>query len=101
MTWRLFLDDNRNAPVGLMVARSFREAKDLVLSCGCPEYISFDFYLSDGELTGVDFAKWLIQADTSNRIQIAKGFEFDVHSSSPDGAAEIHETVTGYLSSRK
>ena len=100
MTWRLFLDDNRNAPAGLMVARSFLEAKELVLSCGCPEYITFDFYLGEGELTGADFAEWLIQADTSGKIQIPRDFEFDVHSSSPDGAAEIHETMTRYLSSR-
>ncbi len=100
MTWRLFLDDNRDAPVGLMVARSFLEAKNLVLSCGCPEYISFDYYLGDGELTGVDFAKWLMQADASDRIQIPEDFEFDVHSSSPDGATEICNTLSDYLSSR-
>ncbi len=100
MTWRLFLDDNRNAPVGLMVARSFLEARELVLSCGCPEYISFDFNLGDDALTGVDFADWLVQADAKGRIQIPQDFEFDVHSSSPDGAAEIRETMTSYLSSR-
>ena len=101
MTWRLFLDDNRNAPVGLMVARSFLEARELVLSCGCPEYISFDFNLGDDALTGVDFADWLVQADAKGRIQIPENFEFDVHSSSPSGAVKIREIVTGHLSSRE
>lgn len=100
MSWKLFLDDNRNVPAGLMVARSFLEAKELVMSCGCPEYISFDFYLGEDELTGLDFAKWLMQSDARDRIQIPEDFEFDVHSSSPDGAAEIRNTLSDYLSSR-
>ena len=90
--WRLYLDDAR--------ARSFDEARNLTLERGCPEHVCFDFHLGEVNLTGKDFADWLILADQRRVITIPEEFEFDVHSSDAVGAAAIHNALARYLKYR-
>jgi hypothetical protein len=100
MTYKLFLDDERDPPDGVWtVARTFEEATAIVLDRGLPEYISFDHDLgvnSDGTLarTGADFARWIgdFALETDNNLG---GFQWYVHSQNPIG----RENIEAYLRS--
>ena len=122
MTWKLFLDDQRMpADAGFytgnklffdyifVIARSSREAKELIEERGCPEFISFDHDLADahyagdfsGEETGYNFAHWLIYKDIANRGKfIPKDFGYVVHSMNPVGKENIEKLLESYLAFR-
>ena len=116
MSWRLFLDDERNpthwfvrnraigeplpekAREGYwIICRSADEAKKMVAEKGClPSLISFDHDLGLGE-SGHDFAKWLIEQDINGTFSLSENFEYEVHSQNPVGKANIHGLMDGYL----
>jgi len=82
------------------IPKTYEGAKTLCSKEGCPNYISFDHDLGLG-LSGLDFAKWLIEQDlNTNGEFIPKDFTFVVHSQNPVGAKNIQELLTPYLSSK-
>ena len=96
MSWKLFLDDERYPPDDSrdwVVARNFDDAVWFVEHYGFPAYISFDHDLgSEGNRTGMDFAKWFINHAEDVMLQHGGSFtfpDFYVHSQNPVGAENI------------
>lgn len=94
MTWKLFLDDERDIGViddndNWYVARDFYDARALVIKQGLPDFISFDHDLGDGVETGADFANWLIDYMLNKSKKFPANFDYYVHSMNPPGAANI------------
>jgi hypothetical protein len=97
MTYRLFLDDIRDPPDDTwVIARSFDEAVNIVLTNGFPCIVSFDHDLGDNSKTGKDFANWLVERDLDTAA-MSDTFSFTVHSANPPGAANICSILTNYL----
>lgn len=114
MTYRLFLDDYREPPKDggqWTVARSMKEAVDLVLDRGIPSYISFDHDLADEHYavyepeelktrfddTGYDFAKWFGNYVLDNNVVLPDNFGYYVHSMNPAGAVNIRTYMENFL----
>ena len=89
MTWKLFIDDEREPPRDgslWTVARNMDEVKSLVtVGSGFPSFISFDHDLGHDQPTGYDIVKYLVDLDLSDSIHIPKKFDFYVHSHNPIG----------------
>lgn len=97
MTWKLFLDDERQ-PVdnkGWFVARNANAAMLLIKVIGLPDYMSLDHDLGDGP-TGYDFAKAFVDYLMDNPTLVWNG-QFYVHSQNPIGAKNIEEYLRGYI----
>lgn len=101
--WKLYIDDLRT-PVdeSFVIARTLKEAQELVVMYGVPMFISFDHDLGmgdDGEIlpSGYDFTKWLVEMDMEGTIMIPRGFDFKVHSQNPVGAKNIAHYLRNYL----
>lgn len=66
-----------------------------------PDLISFDHDLGelDGviERTGMDCAKFLVEADMDGLIDIPHDFNFAIHSSNPAGAENIRSYLSNYI----
>lgn len=101
MTYRLFLDDERFPPNDSQrweIARSVGQARVIVKSMGCPEFISFDHDLGHHQLSGKDFANWLIDIDIDSAgTVIPSNFEYYVHSQNPVGVTNIKGLLDQYL----
>lgn len=98
---KLFIDDLRmpSAPDWAMV-RSCDEAIAFIAQNGCPNEISFDYYLSHGQ-TVMPFIDWLIAEDKkSGGKLIPPNFKYDSHSSSESGSFLIMMTLDSYLACR-
>ena len=103
--YKLFLDDKRKPKeVGFhetdwILAESFYDAIEYVMSLGVPHTISFDHDLGDDShgKTGFDFAKWLVEQDMNGDYLIPDEFWFTVHSANPVGAANIQSYLDNYL----
>ena len=95
MTYRLFLDDERFPPEGCdtLVARSYYQFVNTILTRGLPRYISFDHDLGVGK-TGLDCAKWL--ADYCMDHKLEPTFEVYVHSQNPVGKANIESFFSSF-----
>lgn len=113
MTYKLFLDDVRNVDrlygsvawdpphTGDWVScRSMAEAVAVIEDRGCPTFISFDHDLGDGVPTGMDLARWLVEHDLDHG-SMPQGFQYDVHSWNPVGAANIRALMEGYLANKR
>jgi len=99
MGWWLFLDDERE-PVGeanWVVARSFEEAKILVMLNGVPDFITFDHDLGYDSKTGSDFATWLIDHMLDNDMRFPLKFTYEVHSQNPVGSNNIKSKMDSAL----
>ena len=101
--WKLYIDDLRT-PLDdtYVIARTLKDAQELVLTYGVPMFISFDHDLGmgdDGEIlpSGYDFTKWLVEMDMEGTIIIPRGFDFKVHSQNPVGAQNIRQYLRNYL----
>lgn len=100
--YSLFIDDervpgSRSAPVGKwVIVRSMRDAVSQVQRHGWPDFISFDHDLGDDELTGYDFAKWIVDRALDGN-PLPDDFAFDVHSQNPVGAQNIKSLLKNYL----
>lgn len=97
MSYRLFLDDER-FPVeeGCVIARSYDEAREIVLRDGVPEFISFDHDLGEGR-SGSDFAHWLVNYLLDHPNVDMTNFSFYVHSQNPVGADRIRNLMNSFL----
>ena len=106
MTYKLFLDDIRDAPDNTwVVARNTEEAQLYIKENGFPYLISFDHDLGINENceelpTGYDFAKWVVEEDMPHGV-LPENFEFWVHSANPVGARNIESYLLNYLKSKK
>lgn len=98
---RLYLDDERSPRgEGFTVVRTVLEARQLC-DRRAPAFVSFDHDLGDGEPTGMDFARWLVERDLdAGGHYLPASFAFNVHSANPVGAANISGLLDGYLASR-
>lgn len=88
MSYRLFIDDERE-PVGeCVVARSSEEAFRVVLDLGFPTEINFDHDLG-GDDTSMKFIWTLVNWMLDNNLQFPQGFEYTIHSQNPVGRENI------------
>lgn len=108
--WFLFIDDERDladvtwvnytrATNPWRVARNLQQVLELIDQHGMPLYVSFDHDLGDGEPTGFDIAKLLVDGDMDedHRRHFPPGFDFVVHSQNPVGAENIRKYLDNYL----
>lgn len=113
MTYKLFLDDQRNPSdvtwINIhhddrdwVVVRSYHEFVAHIETYGLPDYIAFDHDLAEEhywndlayEHTGMHCAKWLVAFCQDRNLKIPR---YDVHSMNPVGRLNI----VGYLESAK
>jgi len=111
MTWKLFIDDERN-PMDVkwgswqdqeiyrdaewVIARNWHEVLELVVSIGFPQMISFDHDLGDGEKTGYEIAQRLCDM-VMDGVPLPANFEFRVHSMNPVGGQNILKYMDNFL----
>lgn len=99
MTYKMFIDDERDPPNGetdWVVVRCFDDAIYHIFRNGCPTFISFDHDLGSGQ-TGYDIAKEIVGMDLDGSIAITNDFSFYVHSQNPVGADNIMKYLNSYL----
>ena len=97
---KLYIDDVRCPPDGTWnLVRGITEAVTYVMTNGCPDEISFDYCLANGQNI-MPFIKWLIEQDKKTRNFIPKDFKFDSHSSSEFGTNLIYDTLMEYLKNK-
>ena len=101
-SYKLYLDDIRVPDYGddWIIARSFDDGLYTVVEHGCPRVISFDHDLGTG-MSGMDFAKWLVDADIRGLITIPDDFTYFCHSANPVGRANILGLFDGYFKQRR
>lgn len=114
MTWNLFIDDERELAdvdwADWKVLEKYRNEewvicrnKMQVISAifdhdkEVPSFISFDHDLGDGESTGYDIAKWIVEMNMDGVVKIPKDFSFYVHSKNPIGKKNIESYLNNYL----
>ena len=98
---RLYLDDIRT-PQGTFdhIERSSESAIKFMRRFGCPTFISFDHDLG-GDDTAMAVVKYMTERDLDeNGRFIPEGFEFNVHSANPVGAANIEGYLDSYMGQR-
>lgn len=101
---KLFLDDIRVPKDEYdYVARSYSDAVHIVRTLKrIPNFISFDHDLGDtDELSGYDFAKWLVSVDLDGQYLFPSDFSFNVHSANPVGAENILSLLNNYLRTKE
>lgn len=97
--WKLFLDDVRDPKLdGFTVARSVKEAKDLIKRKGFPSYMSLDHDLGDGVPTGHDFVKWIVSEYMNKDLP---EFDFTVHSANPVGKKNMETLLNNFIRHKK
>ena len=102
MNYKIYLDDVRIPPsLHWNLTRNFIEIKEKIELYGCPSHISFDHDLGEGEPSGLDIAKWLVQQDLDFMFFIPYDFTFQVHSMNPVGKKNIESYLNNYLTFRK
>lgn len=95
--YKMFLDDLRPCPSDYVCVRSYKEAINMILAEGMPNFISFDHDLGTEE-SGYDLAKWLVEFDMNKDGKlIDKDFSFVVHSANPVGKVNIESYLNSYL----
>lgn len=112
MTYSLFIDDERMptdvswAPAQQLIlyhseiwtiARNFAQVAKIVKEKGMPKRISFDHDLGEGEATGYDIARYLVDLDIDREFKFPHDFEFWVHSMNPVGRENIHRYLSNYM----
>lgn len=86
MPWlKIFLDDRRSCPEGLILCQTAEQAMKLIGS-GFVFYISFDHDLGKG-LNGHDVATYIERCVEEGTIKCP---EWDVHTSNPEGRRRIN-----------
>ena len=98
---KLYIDDMRRPyDSSWDLVKDTSGAIEYVEMFGCPEQISFDYCLANGK-TIMPFIEWLIEKDKQAKATfIPKNFQFDSHSSSISGSAEIKRVLGDYLNNR-
>ena len=98
---KLYVDDMRRPfDTSWDLVTDTASAIEYVTINGCPDEISFDYCLANGK-TIMPFINWLIEQDKiENGNFIPEEFQFDSHSSSLSGSAEIMRVLGSYLKNR-
>lgn len=97
MTYKLFIDDERNPVTNdWVIARSSFEAIAAVTERGLPVEIAFDHDLGGVDTSRV-FIKWLVDYLIDNEAEFAPDFTFSVHSQNPIGADWIRHYMDGLV----
>ena len=98
---KLYIDDMRHPfDASWDLVRDTASAIEYVSMYGCPDEISFDYCLAGGK-TIMPFIEWFIEEDKKQKgTFIPVNFQFDSHSSSLSGSAEIMRVLGTYLKSR-
>lgn len=103
MSYRMFIDDERDPPNGetdWVVCRRPQEVYNSIVRHGFPTFISFDHDLG-ADMTGYDIAKDLVDEDMHRHGKfIPRDFDFYVHSQNPIGAKNIRCYLSAYLKAR-
>ncbi len=91
MTYKLFIDDERN-PVtdDWVVARNSTAAFMYIGEYGFPNEIAFDHDLG-GEDTSIVFLKMLKHYMLDYKLTLPEDFNYSVHSQNPIGAKNIYD----------
>lgn len=98
---KLFLDDIRPAPDATWtIARSYDEAVAIVDAYGFPDTVSFDHDLGEDTMTGVSFARFLVDLDL-DKATMPASFTYTVHSANPVGRDNIVGLLDRYLRWKK
>lgn len=108
MASRIFIDDIRMPPSGWFnnlwldsyVARSSKEAIDLLKKLDEVVYISFDHDLG-GEDTAMAVVHWIVEKDLDGSFKLSDNFKFDIHSANPVGVENIKGLLTNYINFKK
>lgn len=96
MTYKLFIDDERLPKEdNWIVARSTREAIEIVKKLGFPSEIAFDHDLG-GDDTTMKFIWWFIEQHMVGEM-IIEPFEFSVHSQNPIGSENIKHLLNSFF----
>ena len=90
--YSLYLDDERNPKTerNWIIARNLKEFVKTIEDLGIPAYISFDHDLGEGEPTGYDCAKWLVNGGIVIK-------EFNVHSANIPGKENIEGLLNNWI----
>jgi len=98
--WNLFLDDVRTPKTDrdFIVARSVKEAIQLIRDKGFPSYMSLDHDLGEDVPTGHDFVKWIV---TEYQDDILPEFTFNVHSANPVGKENMESLLNNFIKHKK
>ena len=103
MTWKLFLDDERELTYDLrdaLVARDCAEAQQLVQNFGVPELLSLDHDLGseNGKTkpTAMEFLWWLIDQDLDGKLDLKSVSRVIIHSRNPQGSENLAGLWNGY-----
>ena len=97
--WKLFIDDERY-PIDetMVIARSVKDAIELINLNGCPIEINFDHDLGDNVPTGFHLAQWLVEKDLDeNGSFLPNNFTYYIHSQNPIGRENIDKLLSQYL----
>lgn len=99
---KLYLDDLRQPPdTTWTLVRTTDEAIRWVQVNGCPECISFDFYLAHG-LDSLPFVNWLIAQDKEQKgTFFPPNFTFEIHSNSLSGRAKLRNILETYFEKQR
>jgi len=103
MTYRLFIDDQRDPPDDghkWVIARNYEYAIHILQAFGSPLFCSFDNDIDSEPKQGKDVAKWMIEKDLDTPGWLPADFHFYVHSQNVSAAMFIHGLLSNYLKSR-
>ena len=98
MTYKLFLDDERDPPSDntyWIIARSSSEAIELVKTKGIPDFISFDHDLG-GDDTAMKFIWFLINGHMDGSLE-SFPTDYYVHSQNPIDVQNIKSLMSSYI----
>ena len=94
----VFVDDERfPTDETNIIVRNFYEFVAYVQDNGIPNVIHFDHDLGDGQPTGYDIAKYIVECDLDQVFTIPDNFTYFIHSQNPTGAKNIKSLLDNYL----
>lgn len=98
MTYKLFLDDERDPPndnTYWVIARSSSEAISIIETNGIPSFISFDHDL-DGDDTAMKLVWFLINSHMDGNLE-SFPTDYYVHSQNPVDVQNIKSLMSSYI----
>lgn len=111
MTYNLFIDDERD-PINVtwgswldqgmyrhedwIIARTWDEVLDILITMGMPKMVSFDHDLGEGQKTGYEIAKKMCDM-VMDGMRLPEDFDYRVHSKNPVGKKNIEEYMRAFL----
>lgn len=100
MTYKIFLDDERDCPEGYELCRDIRQFMIMIDDKGIPNHISFDYYLNKSgwpDMTGLHVLQDFLFFIGYDDQKLPDDFSYEVHSSSEEGGNSIRKMLDHYL----